>query len=134
MTIHRRFAVVLIAFAVVAMPLRTFALSLRQYESESKQERAEFVAGAITKIVADVNKANPTLAKNIHDYFYVIPQGRAESPGLIAFAGELGAAENLADKGKLDRDKVQIEGILLTIIKRDVMTNQDSKSELPAGK
>ena len=86
---------------------------------------------AIAKIIADVAKVNPALSKSIYDYFHVIPQGQPESPGLVAFGAELVVVHNLADKGKLDLDKVQIEGILLEIIKLDVMPKQKSKDKQP---
>ncbi len=112
-----------------------FALSVRQYENKTKAQGAEAVASAIDKIVDDVAKVNPALSKSIHDYFYVIPAGQAESPGLIAFGAELVAVENLADKGKLDLDKVQVEGILLDLVKTDVMKKQSSQNnQAPAKK
>jgi hypothetical protein len=123
-----------IAFIPVFMLMASFsayALSVNQYESETKEQRADFVAGEIDKIVADVAKTNPALSKAIHDYFYVIPEGQPESPGLIAFGAELVVVHNLAEKGKLDLDKVQIEGILLEIIKLDVVPNQKSKDKQP---
>jgi len=98
------------------------AMSVRQYENQTKQQRAEVVANAIDKIIADVSKARPDLAKAIHDYFYVTPAGHTAAPGVNAFEGDLAAVEDSAEKGKLDLDKVQIEGILLGVIKRDVIS------------
>lgn len=119
--------------ALVLVPFSASAMSVREYETETKQQQADFVAREIDKIVSDVGKVNPVLSKVIHDYFYVIPKGRPESPGLIAFGAELAAVENLAEKGKLDLDKVQIEGILLDIVKTDVLPKQKSRGkQLPA--
>lgn len=123
-------ATTFLAMTMLTMPFQAFALSIKEYEGETKQQQADFVAGEIDKIVADVAKTNPALSKAIHDYFYVIPEGQPESPGLIAFAGALAAVEDSADQGKLDPDKVQIEGILLGIIKRDVVP-QFSKNTPP---
>lgn len=130
MTTHSRFAIALIAvFALLPFPAA--ALSVRQYESKTQEQRVDFLSSAIAKIVADVATVNPALSKSIYDYFHVIPQGHPESPGLIAFAGELLAVENMADKGKVDLDKVQIEGILLDIVKTDVVAKQKSKTDTP---
>ena len=116
-----------LAAVTLLMPFQASALSVRQYESATKQQRAEAVVNAIERIVADVAKVNPSLSKAIHDYFYVTPQGQPAAPGVTAFEGDLAAIEDLADRGKLDLDKVQIEGILLGVIKRDVMQKQSSK-------
>ena len=121
-------AISFLAAGMLVAPFQAFALSVRAYESESKQQRADFVANEIDKIVTEVTKANPALAKAVHDYFYVVPKGQPESPGLIAFAGALAAVEDSAGQGKLDLDKVQVEGILLGIIKRDVMPKQAPKT------
>ena len=114
-------ATAFLAVATLTTPFQASAMSVRQYESEPQEQRVDLLSSAIGKIVADVAKVNPTLSKSIYDYFHVIPQGQVESPGLIAFGAELVTVENLAGKGKLDLDKVQIEGILLEIIKLDVM-------------
>jgi hypothetical protein len=36
-------------------------------------------------------------------------------------------AQRAADQGKADRDKMQIEGILLGVVKRDVISKQPEK-------
>jgi hypothetical protein len=113
--------------AVLATPSTASAMSIREYESKATHERGEIVATTVDKIIADVARVNPDLSKAIHDYFYVIPKGQAESPGLIAFGGAMLAADEAADKGKLDRDMVQIEGILLGVVKRDVVSKQPEK-------
>jgi hypothetical protein len=120
MKTHKRIA----AFVLVALLMLTdqaSALSVREYKSLTKQQRAESVANAIEKIIADVGKVKPDVAKAIHEYFYEKPADQPAPPGLIAFGGDLLAVEDSADQGKLDLDKVQIEGILLGVIKRDVM-------------
>ena len=113
--------------AVLATPSTASAMSIREYESKSTHERGEVVATTVDKIIADVARVNPDLSRAIHDYFYIIPKGQPESPGLIAFGGAMIAADEAAGKGKLDRDKVQIEGILLGVVKRDVISKQPEK-------
>jgi hypothetical protein len=112
---------------ILLVPSSAWALSVRDYENASKGDQADKVANAIDKIVADVARVNPALSRAIHDYFYVIPKGQPESPGLIAFEGDLLAVERAADQGKADRDKMQIEGILLGVVKRDVVSKQPEK-------
>jgi hypothetical protein len=114
-------ATAFLAVATLAAPFQANAMSVRQYESEPVKQRAADTGDAIRKLVADVAKVNPALSQAINDYFWVIPPGQPESPGLIAFEGDLVAVDNQAAQGTLDLDKVQIEGLLLGIIKRDVM-------------
>jgi hypothetical protein len=115
-----------IALFVVALvsPSAARALSVREYENASKTEQTNKVVSAIDKIIADVAKVNPDLSKAIHDHFQVTPAGQALAPGVMAFGAELLAVERMADNGKLDRNKGQIEGILLAIVKTDVLKKQ----------
>lgn len=120
-----------LAAVTLLTPFQVSALSVRQFDSEPREEQTEYVFKAVDKIVADVAKVNPELSKAIHDYFEVTPPGQDEPPGLLAFAGDLGAVEDSANQGKIDLDKVQIEGILLGIIKRDVMPQQSQNPPPP---
>lgn len=110
-----------LAVAMLATPFRAQAMSVRQYESEPIKQRTAEASNAIQKIIDDVAKVNPALSQAIRDYFTIIPPGQPEAPGLIAFEGGLSAVDNLAAQGKLDLDKVQIEGVILDIVKTDVM-------------
>jgi hypothetical protein len=114
-------ATALFALATPAMPMQAQAMSVRQYESESAKQQGIDGGDAIRKIVADVAKVNPALSQAIHDYFYSTPPGQPAPQGLIAFSAGLEAVDNLAVQGKLDRDKVQIEGVLLDLVKTNVM-------------
>ena len=113
--------------AILLAPSSAWALSVRDYENATKEQQADSVANAIDKIIADVAKVDPALSRAIHDYFYIIPKGQPESPGLIAFEGDLLAVERAADHGRADRDKMQIEGILLGVVKRDVVSKQTDR-------
>jgi hypothetical protein len=72
------------------------AMSVRQYESESSKQKGPDAANAVFKIIDDVAKVNPALAKAIHDYFVVVPPGQSEPPGVTGFEGALTAVDNLA--------------------------------------
>jgi hypothetical protein len=118
------------ALALAALFLTAFpasALSVNDFERQTRNQQTDYVLKAVDKIVAEVAKADPALARAIHDYFEVTPAGQKQPPGLMAFAASLGAIEELAGKGKFDLDKVQIEGILLDVIKTTLMNKQPEK-------
>ena len=121
MNIRTFLATAFLGMAFLATPFQADAMSVRQYESEPIKQRTAEASHAIQKIMDDVAKVNPALSQAIRDYFTIIPPGRPEAPGLIAFEGGLSAVDNLAAQGKLDLDKVQIEGILLDVVKTDIM-------------
>jgi hypothetical protein len=103
------------------------ALSVNDFERQTRNQQTDYVLKAVDKIVAEVAKADPALSRAIHDYFEVTPAGQKQPPGLMAFAASLGAIEELAGKGKFDLDKVQIEGILLDVIKTNLMNKPPEK-------
>ena len=74
---------------------------------------------------------NPALSQLIRDFSEVTPAGADSPPGMIAFVGELGAVEDLGGKGKMDLDDLQIEGILLDIIKTDLQPHLISRNTTP---
>ena len=84
MKAYLRIAALLIA-AMAVMSGQVSALSIREYDSKTIKQRAEFVATEIAKIVADTDKVDPALSKAIHDYFHQIPQGQPGSPGADRF-------------------------------------------------
>ena len=131
MKTRTRFTIAFIA-AFTLLPIPAAALSVSEFDSKTRDQQTEFLVKAVDKIVADVARVNPALSRAIHDYFDVTPPGKNGPPGMIAFAGELGAVEDLADKGKMDLKKVQIEGILLDIVKTDVVAKQKPKPDAPA--
>jgi hypothetical protein len=114
-------ATAFLAVATLAIPFQAQAISVRQYESETNKQKATDQTEAIYKIMADVAKVNPALSQAIHDYFFVTPPGQPDPSGYIAFEYDLDDVETLADQGNADLDKVQIEGLLLGIVKRDVV-------------
>lgn len=129
-------ATVFLAGATFAIPFQAQAMSVRQYEGETVRQKATDQTEALYKITEDVAKINPALSQAIHDYFFVTPPGQPDPPGFIAFQHDLDAVETLADQRKADLDKVQIEELLLAIIKRDVMpkfaTNAPPSPAAPA--
>jgi len=121
----------ILAAVTLMLPTQAFALSVREFENETRDQQTEFLVKAVDKIEADVARVNPALSRAIHNYFDITPSGKNGPPGIIAFWGEIGAVEDLADKGKMDLNKVQIEGILLDIVKTDVLPKQAAKDKQP---
>lgn len=123
--------------AMLAMPSPASALSFKQFNDEARPQQADFLAKAVDKIVADVARVDPGLSQTIQTYFSVSSKGQLLPPGMIAFGGDYVAVQKQALDGKLDLDKVQIEGMLLGIIKRDLMPPggpQDNSLPPPAPK
>jgi hypothetical protein len=113
-------AAFLIAIASL-IPREASAISVRDYDRLTDDEQSGVLVKLIDEIITEVATVDSALAHRIHDYFYVRPKGERFARGLVHFHGALWAVEDLGKEGKLDLTKVQIKGILLDIIKRDLM-------------
>jgi len=131
-----RFATTVFAIAALTIPFRASAISVKEFNAQTRDQQAQFISTTVDKIVTDVAKVDPVLSKSIRDYFGVTPSGKDQPPGLLAFGASLKAITDLGDKGKLDMDKVKTEGILLAIIKTNLMNKQaqnGNQSVAPVG-
>jgi len=64
-----------------------------------------------------VRRNNPQLAQNIHDYFFTKPAGKPFAEGLENLSLELAALDSVAKDGKADLPKIQIEGVIVKVVK-----------------
>lgn len=126
-------AMTFLAVATLTLALPASALSFKQFDSETRTQQADFLVKAVDKIVADVARVKPGLSQTIQTYFSVAPTGQVLPPGMIAFGVDSLEVQKQGLDGKLDLDKVQIEGMLLGIIKRDLMS-PGSQNKPPAPK
>lgn len=93
----------------------------------SLHNRSEYVISFLEKMTYDIRQKNPALAKRIQDYFEVIPPREKSPEGLENVSAELGAVEDLASKGKADLSKIQIEAIIIDVVKQKFPPPQRAK-------
>lgn len=94
-----------------------FALSVKDYEAKSSRDKITVLADFVDKMTGDLRASNPQLSKNIHDYFFVTPAGEKFAEGLFNLEAELSALDRAAKEGKVDLSKIQIEGVILKVVK-----------------
>ncbi len=94
------------------------ATSVRDYESKTIHERTEIVSNFLDKMIADIRVNNPQLASEIHDWFNDVPAGKPIPEGLEKFEIELGALDMRAKEGRADLSKVQVEGVIVYVVKQ----------------
>src|SRR5260370_34652251 len=68
-------------------------------------------------MTADLGVKNPQLAQDIRDWFSRHQDGKPFSEGLERLYTELGALEILAQDGKVDLTKIQVEGGIVKVVK-----------------
>ena len=106
----------LLALAFVLIPMQ--AMSLKDFNLKPEHDRAVYVADFIEKMTADLGAKNPELAQNIRDWFSRKQDGKPFSAGLERLYVELGAVEIQAKDGKADLSKIQLESVIVYLIKQ----------------
>jgi len=93
------------------------AMSLKDFNAKPDKEQAVYVGDFIDKMTTDLRAKNPQLAIDIRNWFAVKPVGKPLSEGMERLGVELGALEILAHDGKVDLSKIQVEGVIVKVVK-----------------
>ena len=93
------------------------AMSLKDFNTKLAADRSAYVADFIDKMTADLGAKNPQLGQDIRDWFSRKQEGKPFSAGLERLYVELGALESVAHDGKVDLTKIQVEGVIVKVVK-----------------
>ena len=93
------------------------AMSLKDFDTKPTHEQSVYVVDFIEKMTADLGAKNPQLAQDIRDWFSNKQVGKPFSAGLERLYVELGALESLSHDGKVDLTKIQVEGVIVKVVK-----------------
>jgi hypothetical protein len=107
----------LLAFLAL-IPLQ--AMSLKDFNAKADRDQAVYVVNFIEKMSGDLGAKNPQLARDIRDWFSRRPVGKPISAGMERLYVELGAIEIQAKDGKADLSKIQLESVIVWVVKQYV--------------
>jgi hypothetical protein len=94
------------------------ATSLKDFNAKPDKEQAVCVSDFIDKMTTDMRAKNPQLAQDIRNWFAVKPAGKATSGGMERLFVELTAIELQAREGKADLSKIQLESVIVWVVKQ----------------
>jgi hypothetical protein len=110
-----RFLITVLACTLIALPAS--AMSLKDYLAKPPAERSNYLTDAIDKLTTDLRAKNPEMAQQIRAWFARKQDGKPLSEGGQRFLVETLALEDLAKEGKADLSKIQVEGVIVKIVK-----------------
>lgn len=111
-------AAALLAAYSFLIPAPASALSVHDWETlKSEHERTAYIGDFVEKFTAEIGKKNPSLCQAIRDWFIVKPAGWSTSQGAEKLEVEMATLDAVAKEGKVDLSKVQIEGVIVKVIK-----------------
>lgn len=94
------------------------AKSGQDFEAMAPADQSAYVITFLEKMTSDLGQTNPQLAQDIKDYFVRKQPGKPFSEGLEKVSVELFALDNMAKQGKADLSKIQIESIVVYVVKQ----------------
>jgi hypothetical protein len=94
------------------------AKSVQEFEAMSDAAQSEYTVRFLEKMTFDLGQKNPKLAQDIKDYFVRKRAGSDSSEGFVNLEAALGAVENLAKQGKADLSKIQVESVIVYVVKQ----------------
>jgi hypothetical protein len=117
----------LAALVLVFSSVLACALPVSEFEKKSAEEQGAWLANYIDKMTGDIGAKNPELAKSIRSWFAVKPVGKPLSEGMERLNVELGALELQARAGKVDLSTIQVEGVVVYVVKQKFQPAQQAK-------
>jgi hypothetical protein len=94
------------------------AMSLKDFDAKPAGDRSAYVADFIDKVTTDLRAKNPELAQSIRTWFAEKAAGKTLSEGMERLNVELGAVEIQAQQGKADLSKIQLESVIVYLVKQ----------------
>jgi hypothetical protein len=94
------------------------ATTVRDYESKSIADKSAIVSDFIEKMTTDLRAQNPKLATDIRAWFTEKQAGKPLSEGAERLTVELGALELRAKDGRTDLSKIQVESVIVYLVKQ----------------
>jgi hypothetical protein len=98
------------------------AISLKDFNAKPDKDQAVYVVDTIEKISNRIAAHAPRLAQDIRDWYSRKPEGKPISAGMERLYVELAAVEIQAKDGRADLSKIQIEAVILHLVKQKFPT------------
>ncbi len=117
-TTARMIVAALVTAAALMVSTPASAKSVREFDALSPSDQSEYMITFLEKMTSDLGQKNPKLAQDIKDYFVRKQPGKPFSEGLEKVYVELASVETLAKDGKADLSKVQVESIVVYVVKQ----------------
>lgn len=100
------------------------ATSVKDYNAKPAADRSALVANYIDKMTTDLRAKNPDMARDVRNWFTVKQAGKPLSEGMERLTVELGAIELQARDGKADLSKIQVESVIVWLVKQKFMVQK----------
>ena len=115
LSLDMRLVIAVLALSFVMFPAR--AMSLTEFEAKPAHDRSVYVVDFVEKSTAGLYEKNPKMAQAIRDWFSRKQDGKPFSEGIEKLGVEMTALDLLAREGKADLSKIQVEGVIVKVIK-----------------
>jgi hypothetical protein len=115
LSLDMRLLIAALTLSFLMFPAR--AMSLTEFEAKPTHDRATYVVDFVEKSTAGLYEKNPQMAQAIRNWFSKVQDGKPFSEGIEKLGVELTALDLLGKEGKADLSKIQVEGVIVKVIK-----------------
>jgi len=115
LSLDMRLVIAALTLSFLMFPAR--AMSLTDFEAKPAHDQSVYVVDFIEKSTAGLYEKNPKMAQAIRDWFSKVQDGKPFSEGIEKLGVELTALDLLGREGKADLSKIQVEGVIVKVIK-----------------
>ncbi len=109
-------AALIVALLLACGPAQ--AKSVKDFETMSTPDQSAYLLSFLDKMTSDLGRTNEKLAQDIRNYFFVKQGDKPFSEGMERVFVELTALERAEKAGKADLTKIQIESIIVYVVKQ----------------
>lgn len=115
LSLDMRLVIVVLTLGFLMFPAR--AMSLTEFEAKPAHDQSVYVVDFVEKSTAGLYAQNPKMAQTIRDWFAHKQEDKPFSEGIEKLGVELTALDLLSREGKADLSKIQVEGVIVKVIK-----------------
>lgn len=99
-------------------PGAAHAKSLQEFEAMPAEQQGKYLSDFVLKMKTDMAAKNPELANAIWVYFTHDVPGKPTTQGVEDLMVQEMVVDKLAQQGKADPSKIQIEGMIVYVVKQ----------------
>jgi hypothetical protein len=105
----------LLSILALLVALSAHALSVKDWEKKSVDDRADYLGTCIVNLTAEISKTDRPLAVKIREWYTVKPPGKTSTDGIYAVFDRLMQLMQQEKDGQADLSKIEVEDVVYSI-------------------
>jgi len=100
---------------------------VKDWKTLPQDKQIDYTSDYIEKMTGDIGTTNPAMEQAIRDYFGKDAPGKSHPEGVMDLYVELALLDDAAKTGRADLSKIQVEGVIVAVVKRKFLPQEARK-------